>query len=136
MWGYHIGATIADAAYGMNSSPAYVQSGSGQARWRKNEDIPGKSSYWAALEDFDPNWTPDPSRWMPIGVLHDLMDERVDVVPNPNVIDNVSGYTQQKFFNALQSDIISIPLFKDRLLQQNNNNQQSDVNILFQSYGF
>jgi hypothetical protein len=40
---------------------------------------------------------------MPIGVLHDLMDDRVESSP---VTDNVSGYTQQKFFNALQSDVI------------------------------
>ena len=132
MWGYHIGHTIADAAYGTNASPAVIQYGSGQARWRYNEDISGKSSYWAALEDYDPNWTPDPSRWMPIGVLHDLMDDRVEA--GFPVIDNVSGYSQQKFFNALQSDVISIPLYKARLLQQNNNNQQSNVDILFQSY--
>jgi hypothetical protein len=49
---------------------------------------------WLALENFNPNWPFDPTRWMPLGVLHDLMDERVDIVPNPNVIDNVSGYTQ------------------------------------------
>jgi hypothetical protein len=134
MWGYHMGATIADAAYGTNASPAVIQYGSGQARWRYNEDISGKSSYWAALEDYDPNWTPDPSRWMPIGVLHDLMDDRVEA--GFPVIDNVSGYSQQKFFNALQSDVISIPLYKARLLQQNNNNQQSDVNTLFESYGY
>jgi hypothetical protein len=132
MWGYHIGATIADAAYGMNSSPAYIQSGSGQARWRYNNA--GKSSYWWALEDFDPNWPFDPTRWMPLGVLHDMMDERVDNIDL--VDDNVAGYTQQKFFNALQSDVISIPLYKLRLLQQNNNNQQSNVDILFQSYNY
>jgi hypothetical protein len=55
--------------------------------------------------DFDPIWTPDPSRWMPIGVLHDLVDDRVESNNRP-VNDNVSGYTQQKFFNALQSDVI------------------------------
>jgi hypothetical protein len=56
--------------------------------------------------DFDPICTPDPSRWMPIGVLHDLMDDRVEVLNPDPVNDNVSGYTQQKFFNALQSDVI------------------------------
>jgi len=135
MWGYHIGATIADAAYGMSSSSAYIQSGSGQARWRYNGDIPGKSSYWEALENFDPNWMLNLSRWMPLGVLHDLMDDRVES-NGESVNENVSGYTQQKFFNALQSDVISIPVYKDRLLQQNNNNQQSAVDILFQSYGY
>ena len=134
MWGYHIGATIADAAYGMNSSPAYIQAGNGQARWRINNEIPGRSSYWAVLEDYDPNWTPDPTRWMPIGVLHDLMDDRMDNIQI--AIDNVSGFTNQQFFNVLQSDVKSIPEYRNRLLQQNNNNQATEINNLFTSYGY
>jgi hypothetical protein len=66
-------------------------------------------------------------------IWNNILDDRVESSP---VIDNVSGYTQQKFFNALQSDVISIPLYKARLLQQNNNNQQSNVDILFQSYNY
>jgi hypothetical protein len=89
------------------------------------EVISQKCSHWWALEDYDPNLSDDPSRWMPLGVLHDLMDDRVDNIDL--VDDNVSGYTQQKFFNALQSDVISIPHYKARLLQQNNNNQQSTI---------
>lgn len=63
------------------------------------------------------------------------MDDRVESNGEP-VNDNVSGLTNQQLFNALQSDVISIPQYRIRLLQQNNNNQISEVNTLFLSYGY
>ena len=45
MWGYHMDVTIADAAYGTIAKPAVIPYGSGQARWRYNGFIRGKSSY-------------------------------------------------------------------------------------------
>ncbi len=52
------------------------------------------------------------------------------------VTNNVNGYTNQQIFNALQSDVRSIPAFRDRLLQQNGNNQAANVNLLFQQYAY
>jgi hypothetical protein len=53
------------------------------------------------------------------------------------VTDQVSGYTIQKIFAALQSDVSSIPQFKARLLQQNPNNPTNgQITALFTSYGY
>ena len=45
--------------------------------------------------------------------------------------DNVFGYTAQQCFTALQGDVRTIPAFRDRLLQQNGNNQAAAVTDLF-----
>ena len=45
--------------------------------------------------------------------------------------DNVFGYTAQQCFTALQGDVRTIPAFRDRLLQQNGNNQAAAVTYLF-----
>lgn len=128
MWGYHIGHTIADAAYGLQSSGEIrIQPG----EWKYNNS--GRSSHWWALEDYNPTLTTDPTRWMPLGVLHDLMDDRVESTP---VSDNVSGFNNSQIFNALQSDVTSIPQYRVRFLQQNSNNQSVAVNTLFSSYGY
>ena len=52
------------------------------------------------------------------------------------LIDNVSGYTTQQCFYALQSDVRTIPAFRNRLLEQNGNNQFANVNDLFFRYGY
>lgn len=41
-----------------------------------------------------------------------------------------------QIFNALQSDVRSIPAFKNRLLQHNGNNQFTQVNALFNEYNY
>jgi hypothetical protein len=65
------------------------------------------------------------------GYHRDYLDNNVN-----NVIDNVFGYSYLQSFNALQSDVRSIPEFRDRLLQQNSNNQQLQVSNLFTQYGY
>ncbi len=68
---------------------------------------------------------------------YNLIDNRNGVaLPFGFNTDDVSGYTNQQIFNALQSDVRSIPAFRDRLLQQNGNNQAANVNLLFQQYGY
>ena len=89
------------------------------------------------LEDFSPFRTYDPFHWIPDGLYYDLMDNRNDRNFNPAaVIDNVLGYTNQQLFNALESDVKSLPAFRQRLLQQNNNNQAVQVIELFGQYNF
>lgn len=52
------------------------------------------------------------------------------------VIDNASGFSMQQCFNALQSDVRTIPAFRNRLLQQNGNIQQAQVNALVNAYNY
>jgi hypothetical protein len=52
------------------------------------------------------------------------------------VSDNVSNYTNEQFFNALDSDINSLPNYRIRLLQENGNDQSIQVINLFGQYGY
>ena len=57
------------------------------------------------------NLTTNPFRWIPKGLMYDLMDNRNDNNAVPRRIpldDNVTGYTIQQIFNALQSDVTSL----------------------------
>lgn len=83
------------------------------------------------------NLPTDVHRWIPQGLPYDLIDNRNDNSFNINLpIDNVLGYTNSQIFNSLQSDVRSIPAFKERLLLQNGNNQSVNVNQLFNQYGY
>lgn len=91
------------------------------------------------MEDFSPFRTFDPFHWIPDVLYYDLMDNRNDqFVPNPRVLinDAVFGFTNQQFFNALESDVKSLSAFRQRLLQQNGNNQANEVTQLFNAYGY
>ncbi|MCY7293403.1 MAG: hypothetical protein LH615_14585 [Ferruginibacter sp.] len=94
--------------------------------------VPTLNAYLAAIESFNPNSNAD-YPWIPKGLPYDLFDATAEGSP---VIDNVSGYSYQSIFNALQSDVRSVPAFKDRLLQQNGNNQLGQVNALLDEYNY
>lgn len=84
------------------------------------------------LEDFSPNRVSDPFRWIPYGVYYDLMDSRNDYNFNAILpIDNVSGYSSQKCFNALDNDVKTIPEFKTRFLSESGFNQ-AVVDLFFE----
>ena len=87
-----------------------------------------------ALENHDPNFLADVHHWIPQGVCYDLIDNRNDA--GAPVFDNVAGYTTQQCFNALQSDVRTIPEFRNRFLQQVGTAQQAQVNDLFFRYGY
>ena len=91
-----------------------------------------------ALENHNPILTADVHRWIPQGVCYDLIDSENDffTIGSTRPIDNVFGYTTQQCFNALQSDVRTVPDFRNRLLLQNGNNQSPSVNTLFNSYGY
>jgi len=89
--------------------------------------------YLNVFEYFSPNRTADPFRWIPEGIYFDLFDARNEATL---VIDDVTGYTNQQFFNALDNDIRSIPQFRTRLLIENSNNQAASVNALFGQYNY
>ena len=98
--------------------------------------LPGLNCHLASLESFNPNSINGIWPWIPEGLPYDLFDDRNDAAFNGFVTDNVNGYINSQLFNALQSDVRSIPAFRDRLLQLNGNNQQVQVNALFNAYNY
>ena len=99
----------------------------------------GLNAHLNLLEDFSPLRTNDPFRWIPQGLFYDLVDNRNDNIQNPQrvpLVDNVSGYSNQQFFDALDNNITTIPQYKTRLLTNNNNNQAAGVNNIFTFYGY
>jgi hypothetical protein len=134
-WAYFIGHYLADQQYAMNSSDAVEQG----ITYTNNWPVNSLSSHLNLLEDFDPQRTNDPFFWIPQGLFYDLMDDRNDnLVPFPRVPlnDTVSGYSIGQLFNALQSDVTTLPSYRARLLSQNGNNQAAGVNTIFTFYGY
>jgi len=63
-----------------------------------------------------------------------MIDARNDFGVNANLllsVDLVSDYANQQFFNALFSDISSLPVYRDRLISLNPDN----ISSLFSFYG-
>lgn len=90
------------------------------------------------MEDFTPARTTDPFRWIPQGLMYDLIDNRNDNNAFPRRVllnDIVSGYTTAQLFNALQSDITTLQGYHARLISQINNNP-AGVNTIFSFYGY
>jgi len=127
MWGYHIEYLLTDRYFGLSVPWARMQDDSYYS-------INGLGAYLVALESFKPNLITDVHRWIPNGLPYDLFDSGNEAVSG--LRDNVSGYTTQQCFSALQSDVRSVPAFRNRLLSQNGNNQLNQVNILFQDYNY
>ncbi len=104
-----------------------------------NSPVFGLSSNLNLLEDFSPARTNGPFRWIPQGLFYDLFDTRNDFAATANPLqpgDLVSGYTNQQFFDALDDDITTIPAYRQRLLNENNNNQVANVTALFGFYNY
>jgi hypothetical protein len=129
-WAEYIGEYFADKTYGLMSSEDYFSFGGGD--YTNNNPISGFSSHLNVLENFDPTSSAH-FHWIPVGLYYDMMDIRNE---NSPVIDQVSGYTNQQFFNAFSSSITSLGSYKTNLLQQNGNNQSTQINSLFTQYGY
>lgn len=140
MWGNHVQYLFSERRYGNGGANGAFPNGF-TARMQQN-DWPnefGLNANLNALENFNPNIGTglDPFQWIPQGICYDLMDARNDFIFIPSrTNDDVSGYTTQNCFNALDPDVRSVPAFRVRLLNQNNGNQQLQVNSLFQDYGY
>jgi len=133
-WAEHVGQTIADRIYGLNSTALFRQGNT----YTNNLIIPG-SSHINYLEDFSPFRTYDPFRWIPDGLYYDLIDDRNDLFAVPlrvNINDAAFGYTNQQLFNALDADIKNLRDYRVRLLSQNGNSQATEVTQLFNGYGY
>jgi hypothetical protein len=136
-WAEYIGQYLADKKYGQTSSEDYFSFGGGD--FSNNNPINLFSSHLNVLENFDPTSTAH-FHWIPVGLYYDMMDTRNDKTAVPwtgiNIDDQVSGYTNQQFFKAFSSSIGTLGSYKTNLLQQNSNNQATQVNSLFTQYGF
>lgn len=98
----------------------------------------GKSSKENFLEKFNPNrpLNLDPNRWLAKGLFYDMIDQIGNEPTESSIVDNVSGFTNQQFYQALQNDVNSMSDYKAKFLQQNNFSQQTQINDLFNQYGF
>ena len=140
MWGYHCEFIFTNRHYG--NGGAFGGFGVGFTALSQGIDWPnngGLNAYLNAVENFNPNLNNpnrDPWQWIPQGLPYDLFDDKNDAALGGFIIDNVAGYTAQQCFNALQSDVRTIPAFRNRLLQQNAFSQQSQVNALFNAYNY
>ena len=77
--------------------------------------IAGLSSHLNLLENFNHNSATDHFKWIPTGLFYDMIDARNDATA--------------QIFNALQSDVTSVPSYKARL-QQNPGNQTTQITDL------
>ncbi len=129
-WAYHMGHFLADQRYGVNASCASER----QITYCPSNPPPLVAHpHINVLEFFDPNFASDPFRWIPKGLMLDLMDN----TPTETIVnDQVSGFTTAAIFNALQSDVTTVPQYRTRFIQQNPNNQTVALNNLFTSYHY
>ena len=131
-WAYHIGHFLADQRYGT--------SGSNQTEQTGNTFFTGGGAHphINVIEGFNPNLTADPFRWIPKGLMQDLMDN----TPGEFVVnDPVTGFTISQIFNALQSDVTTVQQYRARLILQNPNstanpNLSTQITTLFTSYHY
>ncbi len=116
-WAYHMGHYLADQTYGVNASCtsegqqySYCPNPMGNPPYTAHPHID-------VLENWNPNYTSDPFRWTPKGLMEDLIDNTpTETFP---VIDNISGLTITQLFAALQSDVTTVQLYKAKLISQN-----------------
>ncbi len=140
MWGNHCEFIFSNRHYGNGGANGGF--GVGFTARMQGADWPnvigGLNAYLNAIENHNPNLTWDVHRWIPQGLPYDLSDTENDFITigNTRPMDNVSGYSTQQCFNALLPNVRTIPSFKDRLLLQNGNNQQTQINQLFTDYGY
>lgn len=135
MWGNHCEKIYSERHYGNGGAVAATFRSILQNQIFLNNSVFGLNANFSAIESFNPNRVADIWRWIPQGLPYNLWDNRNDNITT-TLNDNVTGYTINQSFNALQPDVRSIPAFRDRLLLQNGNSQQLQVNQLFNAYNY
>jgi hypothetical protein len=73
--------------------------------------------------------------WIPDGVYHDLTDNGIEPTFT-SVIDNVSGYSIAQCFGSMDVDVVSVTGYKTRFISEYGSSQQTNINLLFKSYGY
>ncbi len=138
-WGYHMGHFLADQQYGIN---AYCESEQTDANGNGIHYCPNGNTNSPnhpdidVLEYFTPTLSTDPFKWIPKGLMEDMMDNGEPAAVT-GVNDQVSGYTIKQLFTALQSDVTTMAQYKARIVQQNPSNTTNQyLTSLFSSYGY
>ena len=140
-----MGHFLADRKYGGQNIATVEQ----RLRYRNNNienfnnnvlAMTGLNAHFNMLEDFSSRRTvDDPFFWIPQGLFYDLIDNRNDFNFNLSRVplnDNVSSYTNQQFFNALDADVNNLPAYRARLLSENANRDAAGVTTIFNFYGY
>lgn len=128
-----MGHYLADRTYGTTASCQTEQAGG--ATWCKTNGT--LHPHIDVVENFNPDLSSDPFKWIPKGVFQDLRDVTNEQKASGGFVnDNVSNYTNQQMFNALLYNIYSLQDYKAKLLLQNNNNQSVQVTNLFTNYHY
>lgn len=103
-------------------------------------DLGNPSIYSPNLDriDFEASNDPSISEWIPDGIYYDLFDDREI---NLNVLDNVRGVSNSQIFNILNNSTHNIGELETNIWNNYNSNSginmtQTDLNLLFNSYGF
>jgi hypothetical protein len=122
-WGYHMGNFLTIREFG-TSNNIITQNG---------------------FENFDPIKRPGTDivrygtptyrweGWIPAGLMNDIIDTNRDII-HSGLYDDVSGYTIKNIYDALDSDVLSPQAFRDRLLRENRNLDETDLRKLFATY--
>jgi hypothetical protein len=133
-WAEHVAQVFSDMRYNSVTSFKFKQN----ILYQNGNPVPGLGSHLNAIEDFSPNRLNDNFRWIPEGIYYDMIDNRNDFVVSgsPLPIDNVSNYTNQQLFQALDPDVRSMPQYKARVLLENSNNQSTQLIELFDQYHY
>jgi hypothetical protein len=129
-WAEHVARLMCDRQYGQNSTTV----GGSSRNYTNDSPVPGLTSHLNYLEDYNPNDLNNSFRWIPEGIYYDLTDVRNEF--QSPVTDGVSNFTNAQMFNALDADVTSMPQYRVRLLQENGNNQATQVTELFNQYHY
>jgi hypothetical protein len=110
-------------------------------KFGNNNSNPENNNSWLEyIERFKPYPNPDNWsywNWIPDGIMHDLTDIGEPVwSDNPNVIDNVSGFTISQCFGSMDPDITTVNGYKNRFILEYGITQQTSINTLFTTYGY
>jgi hypothetical protein len=103
----NLGHAIANQVFGSSEYNFALQG----KTWYSGGGISSSSKY---LEEFDPNvpFSNDPLRWIPVGLINDLIDSNNETFP---VNDNVSGFTYAEIQAAYYTEPLTMLEFKNAL---------------------
>lgn len=121
-WANHIGYKMAIEKYGVANGLSNSSAFESFTPLQR-----GSSSDYMSLNGSD--W----EGWIIAGIINDLSDNNVNNIRG-TYYDNVSGYTLEMIYDALDDDVEDMQDFKARLLSENSWLDYTDLLNLFQAY--
>lgn len=136
-WAYSLGHLYADRSYGLQST-AFPEQGwiDEQRNIITFSNQKGVSSHIYFLEAFDPRKADDPNRWVPKGLIYDLLDGEGELFPASRVVDEVSGFSLRQVSGQLGKEIHDIHQLRDRLIAVYGQGKEAGIRRLFMQYGY